>query len=557
MYSPAPYRRNFAWLSRLLALLLVLILVIPGMAADDALQESSPHLERLASYGLEPTTASIAGYLAALEPTPERQRAIEALVQQLDHPEFQTREEASRRLLAQVGGTSAALQKAIEGENTEIRWRAKQIFDETDRESRLLLSAVLLTVNEKKITGLCRQLLATMPYCGDDVLRRQLHDALVAASTPGDVPLLRRHVSSDDPVVRIAALGALGSLLGPEVDKIATALLSDPDERVQAAAARALANIGRRESLPALVRLLESTQTDVRSEAIRTLRTGTGQHFGFTAYDASEKRAAAIALWKNWLDENAATAPLSFPLKNGPNDLGRLLVCDHSLNLLIELDASGKELWKQTVGAQPWACLGLANGHRLVGSYNDRTVVEFDEQGAEVWRVANLPGGPMSIQRLDSGNTLIACTEGAQVVEVDPAKKIVWQAAVDGRPVDARRLDDGRTLIALQLGQKVVEVDRAGKQVWEIAGVGMVFSAQRLESGNTLVASHSHNKIREFDRTGRVVWERGPFLNPYSAQRLESGNTIVVDTNGITEIDSSGLVVDVVKRHHVSRAWRY
>jgi len=251
------------------------------------------------------------------------------------------------------------------------------------------------------------------------------------------------------------------------------------------------------------------------------------------------------------------TAPLAFPLKDVAITLGRLLVCDHTQNLLVEYDTAGKMVWEAKVGTQPWACQGLPNGHRLVGSYQEKSLVEFDARGQQIWTFTGLPGGPTSVQRLESGNTLVACTEGGLVVEIDPAKKIVWQVILEGRPVDARRLEDGSTLVTLQNAQKVVELDTLGKQTWEISGVGQAFSAERLENGNTLVCAIGHNKVREFDRAGRVVWERGAFVNPYSAQRLPSGNTLVVDTTGVIEIDQQGTVVSQLARASLSRAWRY
>jgi hypothetical protein len=319
-----------------------------------------------------------------------------------------------------------------------------------------------------------------------------------------------------------------------------------------------LASHGRRDGLPALVKLLEAESTEIRGQAIQTLRAATGQHFGYTVYDAPDKRAGAVAKWNAWLAAEGATAALVLPLRETPLELGRLLVCDHQQNKLIEFDTDGKQVWEKTVGMQPWACLGLPNGHRLVGCYNDKSVVEYDAEGNEVWRVDGLPGGPTSIERLESGHTLIACTDGGQVVEIDRAKKTVWQTSLEGRPVDARRLPDGRTLVALQNANKIVEIDERGREVWQITGVGQPFSAQRLESGNTLVCALGQNaKVREYDRAGRVVWEQGSFNNPYSAQRLAGDSTLVVDLAGVHEIDHQGTVVTKLQRQNISRAWRY
>jgi hypothetical protein len=527
-------------------------------STDLALAEDlSPAIRRLAEYKLEPTTESLRGYLASLQPTPERQQQLRELINQLDDPVFARREEATRQLLRQVGGVAPLLTEAIRGDNAEIRWRAKTILEQTDRESRSLLGAVFSAIQERKVAGLSAPLFAVLPLCGDEHLRQQLRRALAVTAGPADAGFLRQQLASGDPQVRLAAIVALASVLGSEADAAAILLLSDPSEEVQATAARELANHGRREALPVLVRLLESSETAIRTRAIQTLRSLTGKHFEYTVYALPEQRRQEVTAWKEWLAADGMTAPLAFPLKDVAITLGRMLVCDHTQNLLVEYDTAGKMVWEAKVGTQPWACQGLPNGHRLVGSYQEKSLVEFDARGQQVWTFTGLPGGPTSVQRLESGNTLVACTEGGSVVEIDPAKKIVWQVTLEGRPVDARRLEDGSTLVTLQNAQKIIELDTLGKQTWEISGVGQAFSAERLENGNTLVCAIGHNKVREFDRAGRVVWERGAFVNPYSAQRLPSGNTLVVDTTGVIEIDQQGTVVSQLARASLSRAWRY
>jgi hypothetical protein len=527
--------------------------------ADEAISAAAPrpHVQRLAEYGLEPTTSSLATYLHSLVPTPERRAELTALVAQLGDDSFAQREQAGVLLQRQLGGATEVLQAALIGDNHEIRWRARKLLDQTDRESRGLLGAVLTTIREDKLSGLCGPLLNALPLCKDESLRSALQRALAATATPADAPLLRQQLASADPHVRILAIATLGQVLGETADAEAQILLIDPSELVQTAAARSLASHGRREALPHLVRLLEADDSAARVLASRVLRAATGQQLGYTAYDAPVPRAAAVARWKQWLAEHGQTATLAVPLRDLQADLGRLLVCDHTQNLLMEFDTSGRKLWQQAVGQQPWACQGLPSGHRLVGNYSDRTIVEYDATGQEVWRFDALPGGPTSVERLDNGNTLVACTEGGAVLEVDPAKKVVWTAKLEGRPVDARRLDDGRTLVTLQHGQKVVELDGAGQSVWEIAGVGMAFSAQRLESGNTLVCAIGLPQVREFDRRGNVVWAQGKFVNPYGAQRLASGNTVVVDTTGVTEIDPAGAVVNRIEMPNLSRMSRY
>jgi hypothetical protein len=450
------------------------------------------------------------------------------------------------------------LKGAVEGKDPEVGWRAKQILQHADQTSRDLLFSAFMVVEQKKLKGdLVEPLLATLPLCSEEYLRDAARRALAATAVPEDAAALRRHFTHADPNVRIAALGALAKSSGEQADEHLVPLLEDRDERVRVSAARALANHGRRESLPVLVALLDSPELTVRLASLRTLKGSVGQDFGFVAYEAENVRAPARAKWQAWLTADGQTATLKTPLQDGVVEIGRTLVCNHAQNKLIEFDLAGKQIWEQAVDPQPWCCQGLPDGRRLVASYNNRTVIEYDAAGKESWRAAGLPGGPTSVQRLENGNVLLACTDSQKVVEVGRDGKIAWEVTVDGRPCDAQRLDDGRTLVALQNASKIAEVDGAGKIVWEVGGLANPFSVQRLENGNTLVAVMGSAQVAEFDRAGKKVWSKEGLPNPYDAQRLASGNTLIIDNTGLSEVDPSGKVVFSKAISAVSRVSRY
>ena len=133
-------------------------------------------------------------------------------------------------------------------------------------------------------------------------------------------------------------------------------------------------------------------------------------------------------------------------------------------------------------------------------------VIEYDDDGKEVWRKEGLPGPPYSVQRLDNGNTLVACADNQQLVEIAPDGTLTT-INVQGRPMSAQRLENGNTLVALQQGNRVVEVDRAGKIVWEIRTGNNPANAVRLENGNTLVCLMCSRQVVEYDPTGKtIVW---------------------------------------------------
>jgi hypothetical protein len=187
-----------------------------------------------------------------------------------------------------------------------------------------------------------------------------------------------------------------------------------------------------------------------------------------------------------------------------------------------------------------------------VAIFAQSMVIEYGADGQEVWRKEGLPGAPYSVQRFESGSTLVACADAEQIVEIAPDGELTT-TSVQGRPISAQRLDSGNTLCALQRGQRVVEIDRAGKIVWEIrTGPNSApGNAVRLENGNTLVCLTSSRQIVEYDPTGKtIVWRStgGRLVNPYGVQRLPNGTTIVADYQGLHEFDATGTQDKVILR---------
>ena len=260
-----------------------------------------------------------------------------------------------------------------------------------------------------------------------------------------------------------------------------------------------------------------------------------------------DERAKGIAAWKKWLDEKATAAKLTLPLPYADVPLGRMLFTSHLHGLVIELDADRKEVWRKTVPS-PWGCQGLPNGNRLVSAYSQRMVIEFNSEGTEVWRKDNLPGPSYSVQRLENGNTLVACADVQQVVEILPDGEMTTMT-IQGRPMFARRLDNGNTLVALQQGNRVVELDPSQQRVWEARNLNGPCWASRLENGNTLIVQQFTGQVSEIDPSGlKTAWTcKVPLVNPMSAQRLPSGNTLISDNSGIREIDPSG---EQIRWHH-------
>ncbi len=83
----------------------------------------------------------------------------------------------------------------------------------------------------------------------------------------------------------------------------------------------------------------------------------------------------------------------------------------------------------------PFTAIRLKNGNTLVNLTHGNKTVELDASGKIVWKVTNedLPGKPFADpcggQRLPNGNTVIAsyaAQKGVKIFEIDRDKKVVW-----------------------------------------------------------------------------------------------------------------------------------
>ncbi|MDA1015294.1 MAG: PQQ-binding-like beta-propeller repeat protein [Planctomycetota bacterium] len=547
-------------------LFLLIVLVSPTLVqSQETTDREAEYVSFLKAEGIEPTQESITAFFASIAVTAERSAILDNLFAQLGHPDFSQRELAMKNLEALKFIPGPYFDRAIGGNDLEIRWRAKLLTARTSPHQSSLLFAVLHVAESRRVHGLTNSLLHMLPFCGHSYLREQVLGTLVATIRPQDELVLRTTLTSKDPQLRQLSVAALERLLSAKFDDELRRFCNDPADAVRFAAARGLVNHGNHEGLATLARLLESPEAAIRTKSLGLLRHLSGESFGYVAYlpTAADsvrqaKQIQSIAKWHDWIAKSGPAANWKTPISDVKYELGRILCCGYSTNKIYEMDLSGNILWEQTVAAYPWGCHGLPNGHRVLGSYREKRVTEYDAAGRIVWEKTNLPGGASCVWRLANNNTLVTCTDANRVLEIAPDKSIVWTTQIDGRPTDARRLPNGRTLISLQSASRIVEVDTTGKVVWEIRNVKSPLSSQRLASGNTLVCSAGKGgSIIEFDADGRVVWSVDTFNSPWCAQRLENGNTLVTDLDGITEINPAGRRVWFTPQKGIGKLHRY
>lgn len=179
---------------------------------------------------------------------------------------------------------------------------------------------------------------------------------------------------------------------------------------------------------------------------------------------------------------------------------GNTLIAESGIPRLIEVDASGEishEIAIQVSQSHPHRDTRLVrklpSGNYLVCHEGDGRVTEYSETGAIVWdyqvplfdRPPASGHGPeaygnqcFAALRLDSGNTLIATGNGHRVLEVTPAKQIVWKLEQDELPAvqlawvtTLQVLPSGNIVIgnchAGEENPQIIEITREKKVVWQ------------------------------------------------------------------------------------------
>jgi outer membrane protein assembly factor BamB len=416
-----------------------------------------------------------------------------------------------------------------------------------------LVANALTSVRQTRPTGGVTAILAVAPLLEQDYLVTLAARALEAAAQPSDQEELLAALQTDSPISQAMAAGALAKIAPAVARQHYARLAKSKDDRVRLTAARGMLNQGDRTAFTALLALLDSDNPRIRSRSHQTLRSVSGEPIAFASEAKAEERGKTVAAWKAWIEKEGPTAKLALPLSDTDTLLGRTLYVSHVHSMVRELDAEHNERWSIKV-PNPWGCQGLPNGHRLIAAYSQNMVIEYDDEGKEVWKKDRLPSPPYSVERLENGNTLVACADVQQVLEISPDGGVTSQT-VQGRPMCARRLENGNTLVALQQNNRVVELDPNQKVVWEAGNLNGPSWAQRLENGNTLIAQMYNGTVVEVDATGKkIVWQtRVVLTNPCCAQRLPSGNTLITDNNGVHELDAEGQkVIWQVRQNNVT-----
>lgn len=212
-----------------------------------------------------------------------------------------------------------------------------------------------------------------------------------------------------------------------------------------------------------------------------------------------------------------------------------------------------------------------AASRRVLGADRGRLSI-VDGHGKVEWEMP-IKGQVHDLQVLPDGN-ILTHTGAATVIEISPAKEIVWsytskpKPGYDG-PIEVhavQRLDDGLTMIAESGNTRIIEVNRSGEIVHSLDLKVQKPNSHRdtrlvrkLANGHYLVCQELDGAVNEYAPDGSIVWSykldldgrpaapghNGHGTEVFGSLRLASGNTLIATGNGnrVIEVDPAGKVV--------------
>jgi len=291
---------------------------------------------------------------------------------------------------------------------------------------------------------------------------------------------------------------------------------------------------------------------------------------------------------------NTASAD-NLKLNHEFNKNGHILIADQFNNRVIEMDPTGKIVWSFGRGPNDFSAKSIigCNDAQRVGNYTlmagtgtpagvipqapagaaDNRVLLVDPFGNIVWQYGqfgqtgsgpNLLNTPVQNTWLPDAHVLITDQANNRIIEVNLAKKIVWQypgsntneADQLNGPNSAELLENGHILIADQGNNRAIEVTRGDTIVRTFTAggtVNIVAFASRLENGDTLLTDSGNSRAVEVDANDNVVWQYFTDTDPLSvpaplptrAVRLRNGDTLISDqfNNRVIRVSPAGLIV--------------
>lgn len=240
-------------------------------------------------------------------PNEQTQQSLGGLIDELGSDSFARRDAASKKLADLPTLPGFVRHLATEEKRPEVRARINDLIElfPIERENSEL-NAILKQINDHKIKGALKKLSSIIAMGIWSPNKHGLHQAASTTVTPEDLPLIVENLNNKSVRVRSLMAAALGGLPRNVSSLHLSKLLADPSDEVKLNAALSLARQRQKACLPALARLLDSSDFHTRYQSWLALRSLSGKAFGYTPDDDQSKRQLASKKWQQWASGKSA-----------------------------------------------------------------------------------------------------------------------------------------------------------------------------------------------------------------------------------------------------------
>ena len=228
----------------------------------------------------------------------------------------------------------------------------------------------------------------------------------------------------------------------------------------------------------------------------------------------------------------------------------QFFAADYHKKIAASVKADNSVAWSIPIrdihDAQP-----LPNGNWLLQT-SFTNVIELDKSGKEVWRYdagKTSDGKQVEIhafRRLDNGLTMIAESGTTRILEVAQDGTIKHSIPLKVSKPDPHRdtrlvrpTPEGNYLVSHEAENLIREYRRDGSIAWEHNVGSKVYSASRLANGNTLIGTGDGHSVQEISPDHKIVWQISEKEIPNvrlawvtMVERLPNGNTWIVNCHG-------------------------
>jgi HEAT repeat protein len=519
---------------------LVVLLWIATAGAAGSPDRAAVDEETLKAAGVEVSDQAVLDFLRRRIPAQGDRDRVKTLIEQLGDDAFEVREKASAELTNLGLLAEPLLRQALKSSDVEVVRRAEECLRRAkSRVTAAVPAAAARVLARRKPPEAAQVLLAYLPFAENEPVAEETRKALTALAVRDAKPdpVLQAALTDKVPARRAAAAEALcraGDLnQRPAIGK----LLDDPDLDVRLAVARALVEAREKAAVPVLIDLLDRLPPERACQAedlLLRLADSQAPEDALTKDEAARHKCRKA--WADWWQQHQNDVKLDRLAKPRPL-LGYTLLLLLDKGRVFEVDAKGQTRWEITNLEFPLDVERLPGDRLLSAENHGNRVTERDRRGRVIWEVR--VEGPVMAQRLPNGNTFIATQIGTQfndiqsrLIEVNRAGKEVFSYDLPANDyvMKVRKLANGDIAGVFMTARKsqYVRLDGTGKQLYSFP-VNVMYSGGRLDvlpNGHALIPEYEPNRVVEYDETGRVVHEVA-VPGPVAAVRLPNDNLLV------------------------------